>query len=243
MLDGRWRTSFEKGLRPVGVSLRRTGITADHLTALGALMSVFAAVAIGLGYLALGFALLLLTAVPDVLDGAVAKASGMASPRGAFFDSVMDRVSDAFLLGGTAWYLAREYGGYWPLLPMAVLAALMSFTHAIATHVEGIGMWAWRNDDGSWVPFFPNARILVPQRELDAIDRGEHPSPGAPGVHATARCGVLGGGRRRPSRHRERHARARRARTRPVTSSCGSDSGDQTAVMVGHVAVTALDSS
>ncbi len=124
MLDGRWRTSFEKGLRPVGVSLRRTGITADHLTALGALMSVFAAVAIGFGYLALGFALLLLTAIPDVLDGAVAKASGTASPRGAFFDSVMDRVSDAFLLGGTAWYLAREYGGYWPLLPMAVLGGV-----------------------------------------------------------------------------------------------------------------------
>jgi glyoxylase-like metal-dependent hydrolase (beta-lactamase superfamily II) len=52
-----------------------------------------------------------------------------------------------------------------------------SFTHAISTHVEGIGMWAWRNDDGSWVPFFPNAPIMVPQRELDAIDRGEHPSP------------------------------------------------------------------
>ena len=35
-------------------------------------------------------------------------------------------------------------------------------------------MWAWRNDDGSWAPFFPNAPILVPQRELDAIDRGSY---------------------------------------------------------------------
>ena len=25
-----------------------------------------------------------------------------------------------------------------------------SFTHAIATHYEGVGMLAWRNDDGSW---------------------------------------------------------------------------------------------
>jgi CDP-diacylglycerol--glycerol-3-phosphate 3-phosphatidyltransferase len=138
MLDGRWRTSFEKGLRPVGMSLRRTGITADHLTALGALMSIAAAVAIGLGYLALGFALVLLTAVPDVLDGAVAKASGTASPRGAFFDSVMDRVSDAFLLGGVAWYLASEYGGYWPLLPMAVLAASMLISYERAK-AESLG--------------------------------------------------------------------------------------------------------
>jgi CDP-diacylglycerol--glycerol-3-phosphate 3-phosphatidyltransferase len=138
MLDGRWRTSFEKGLRPVGKSLRRTGITADHLTVLGALMSVAAAISIGLGYLALGFAFVLLTAVPDVLDGAVAKASGTASPRGAFFDSVMDRVSDAFLLGGVAWYLAGEYGGYWPVLPMAVLAASMLISYERAK-AEALG--------------------------------------------------------------------------------------------------------
>jgi hypothetical protein len=31
-------------------------------------------------------------------------------------------------------------------------------------------MVAWRNDDGSWVPFFPNAPILISQRELDEID-------------------------------------------------------------------------
>jgi hypothetical protein len=51
-----------------------------------------------------------------------------------------------------------------------------SITHAIATHAEGVGMWAWRTDDGAWVPFFPNAEILVDQRELDAIDDGTHPS-------------------------------------------------------------------
>ncbi len=43
-------------------------------------------------------------------------------------------------------------------------------THAVATHLDGIGMLAWRADDGSWVPFFSNAPILMSQRELDAID-------------------------------------------------------------------------
>ncbi|WP_208027779.1 CDP-alcohol phosphatidyltransferase family protein [Rhabdothermincola sediminis] len=138
MLDGRWRASFEKGLRPVGASLRRTGVTADHLTTVGVVMSVAAAVAIGAGQLRLGFALLLLTAVPDVLDGAVAKASGMASPRGAFFDSVMDRVSDAFLLGGVAWYLAATSSGYSPVLPMAVLAATMLISYERAK-AEALG--------------------------------------------------------------------------------------------------------
>jgi CDP-diacylglycerol--glycerol-3-phosphate 3-phosphatidyltransferase len=138
MLDGRWRANFEKGLRPVGASLRKTGITADHLTLLGVLMAAAAAVAIGSGYLRLGFLLLLLTAIPDVLDGAVAKASGTASKRGAFFDSVMDRVSDALLLGGVAWYLASAEGGYWPVLPMAVLAASMLISYERAK-AESLG--------------------------------------------------------------------------------------------------------
>ncbi|HEY1116915.1 MAG TPA: CDP-alcohol phosphatidyltransferase family protein, partial [Acidimicrobiales bacterium] len=87
MFDGRFRSSFEKGLKPVGANLRRAGIKADHLTAFGVLMSAAAAVAIANGALRGGLLLLALTAIPDVLDGAVAKASGTASPRGAFFDS------------------------------------------------------------------------------------------------------------------------------------------------------------
>src|SRR6476661_204031 len=66
-----------------------------------------------------------------------------------------------------------------------------SFTDAISTHVEGIGMWAWRNDDGSWSPFFPSAPILVAQRELDAIDAGEHPSPVHPAFAELRAQGVL----------------------------------------------------
>ena len=108
MLDGRFRVNIEKGLRPVGASLKNAGVSADHLTALGVGMAGAAAVAIGFGNLPLGLLFLVLTGVPDALDGAVAKASGSASPRGAFFDSVADRVSDALLLGGVAWYLATS---------------------------------------------------------------------------------------------------------------------------------------
>ena len=47
---------------------------------LGVLMAVGAAVAIGAGALRAGLLLLILTALPDVLDGAVAKASGHGVP-------------------------------------------------------------------------------------------------------------------------------------------------------------------
>jgi CDP-diacylglycerol---glycerol-3-phosphate 3-phosphatidyltransferase len=125
MFDGRWRSTFEKGLQPVGGQIKRTGITANHLTMLGLAMAVAASVAIANGWLRAGLLLLVLTAVPDVLDGAVAKASGTASPRGAFFDSVIDRVSDALLLGGVAWYLASTQPGRIAVLPLAVLAGSM----------------------------------------------------------------------------------------------------------------------
>jgi CDP-diacylglycerol--glycerol-3-phosphate 3-phosphatidyltransferase len=138
MFDGRWRSSFEKGLRPIGAQIRRTGITANHLTTTGLVMGAAAAVAIANGWLSAGLLLLVLTAVPDVLDGAVAKASGTASPRGAFFDSVIDRVSDALLLGGVAWYLASTQPGRVSVLPLAVLGASMLVSYERAK-AESLG--------------------------------------------------------------------------------------------------------
>lgn len=138
MFDGRFRANAEKTLRPVGQRLKRTGVTADHLTIVGVLMALASAFAVGNGRLRLGLVLLVFTALPDVLDGAVAKASGTASSRGAFFDSVADRFTDALLLGGVAWYLADTRGGKAALLPMAVLAASMLISYERAK-AESLG--------------------------------------------------------------------------------------------------------
>ncbi len=97
MFDGNWRGTVDRALVPIGASLRRTGISADVITVTGIVMAGAAAVAIGTGNLSLGLLFLILTGVPDALDGAVAKASGTASVRGAFFDSVSDRLTDALL--------------------------------------------------------------------------------------------------------------------------------------------------
>ncbi|HMC41549.1 MAG TPA: CDP-alcohol phosphatidyltransferase family protein, partial [Acidimicrobiales bacterium] len=91
MFDARWRSSLERGTQPVGQAIRRTGATADHLTVIGLVLAAATAVAIGAGYLGLGLALLVVSSLPDMFDGAVAKAAGTASARGAFFDSVADR--------------------------------------------------------------------------------------------------------------------------------------------------------
>ena len=134
MFDGRFRQSVDRGVGPLGAALARTRLSPDHLTAFGLVLAVPAAVAVATGHLGLGLVLLIASAVPDLLDGALAKASGRASVRGAFFDSVADRVTDSLMLGGVAWYLQSRYHGHAAMLVFAILAAstLISYERAKA---------------------------------------------------------------------------------------------------------------
>lgn len=141
MFDGRFRAPIERAVRPVGMLLRRTGMSPDHLTVLGIVVAVAAAFAIGNGALRGGLVLVILAALPDMLDGALAKASNTASQRGAFFDSVIDRVTDSVLFGGVAWYFASEKSAHLALLPMAIMgvSSLISYERAKA---ESLGLYA-----------------------------------------------------------------------------------------------------
>lgn len=134
MFDGRWRHAVDRTTKPVGKALVRAGISADVLTVFGLIMSVATAFVVGSGHLVLGIVMLFPTGLPDLFDGPVAKASGTASVRGAFFDSVADRISDAFLYGGVAWYLAARHHGTSVLLPFAIVAmtSLISYERAKA---------------------------------------------------------------------------------------------------------------
>ncbi len=138
MFDGNWRTAVDRALIPIGVSLRRTGITADMVTITGILMAGAAAYFIGQGWFRLGVLFLALTGVPDALDGAVAKASGTSSDRGAFFDSVSDRLTDAMLFGGVAWYLASNEPGRIMMLPVAIMGVAMMVSYQRAK-AESLG--------------------------------------------------------------------------------------------------------
>ena len=116
------------------MALVRAGVTADVLTVIGVIFAVFCCIAIGTGYLIWGFVLLVAAAIPDLLDGPVAKASGTQSIRGEFFDSVADRFTDTLILGGLAWYLAQTKSPMLALLPLALLGTtqLLSYMRAKA---------------------------------------------------------------------------------------------------------------
>src|ERR1700735_456013 len=141
MFDGRWRDAVDRTTGPVGSALHRRGITADVLTATGLVSASATAVAVATGHLHIAILLLILTGLHDLLDGPVAKAAGTSSVRGAFFDSVTDRVADALLMGGVSWYLISQGKGHLAILPLAVLGvtALVSYQRAKA---ESLGISA-----------------------------------------------------------------------------------------------------
>lgn len=139
MFDGKFRAPVDRAVKPLGDGLRRTGLTPDHLTWLGLLVAVAAAVAIAVGELHLGLALVILAALPDLLDGALAKASNTSSQRGAFFDSTIDRATDALLFGGVAWHFASTESPHLALLPFAVMA-LSSIISYMRAKAESLGL-------------------------------------------------------------------------------------------------------
>jgi CDP-diacylglycerol---glycerol-3-phosphate 3-phosphatidyltransferase len=125
----------------LGATLVRHGVTADEVTVVGILFAVATSVVIGLGYLYVGIVVLTVGGLMDALDGVVAKSAGAASDRGAFFDSVADRISDAFIFGGVTWYLLERSDPRAAILPVAILAVsgVISYTRAKA---ESLGLSA-----------------------------------------------------------------------------------------------------
>jgi CDP-diacylglycerol--glycerol-3-phosphate 3-phosphatidyltransferase len=141
MFDGKFRAPIDKAVRPVGRLLRKTGLSPDHLTIIGVLVAIGAAWAIAAGSLYLGFALVILAAIPDLLDGALAKASDQSSQRGAFFDSVIDRLTDAVIFAGVAFYYIDGKHPRLGMIPFGILglSLIISYERAKA---ESLGLEA-----------------------------------------------------------------------------------------------------
>ena len=141
MFDGRFRRSVEVVTTPVGRGLVRAGFSADVLTASGLVFACATAWAIAAGTHWEAIVLLTLTGFQDLFDGPVAKASQRASQRGSFFDSVVDRVSDAVLLGGVAYYLTAHHHGELVLLPFAILTSTFMISYQ-RSKAESLGLSA-----------------------------------------------------------------------------------------------------
>lgn len=91
-------------LDPVVGGLARLGFTPDHLTVLGFALSLCGGLAFALGSFRFAATLATFAGVCDILDGQLARATGRVTRFGAFFDSTLDRIAEAALLVGIAWF-------------------------------------------------------------------------------------------------------------------------------------------
>jgi CDP-diacylglycerol--glycerol-3-phosphate 3-phosphatidyltransferase len=129
---GQWA---RQRLLVVGRFLGGLGLTPNLLTIVGFLLNCAVAAIIASGHIRIGGVLLLFSSGFDMLDGAVARATGKMSPFGGFFDSTVDRYSEIVVYGGLLYYLlgTDDWKSAALLTAAAATGALMiSYTRARA---------------------------------------------------------------------------------------------------------------
>lgn len=100
-----WLRKVTRGIiEPIVTVLARVGIHANTLTIIGCLLNIAVAVVIATGRIRLGGILLIGASAFDALDGTLARRVQRPTKFGAFLDSVLDRVSEAAILLGIAWW-------------------------------------------------------------------------------------------------------------------------------------------
>jgi CDP-diacylglycerol--glycerol-3-phosphate 3-phosphatidyltransferase len=125
---------------PIVAPLASLGVTPNMISVAGFAGNVGAGVLAAGGYfIAAGIVMLFFSAL-DLLDGALARKTGTVTKFGAVFDSVLDRLSEAAVLGGVLFHFTQigDHTMEVALCYAAVVGSIMvSYVRARA---EGIGL-------------------------------------------------------------------------------------------------------
>ena len=143
----RLRTFAHAVLDPVVGGLASSGITANHLTVAGLVLSVGAGIAFYVGASQVAALILVAAGLCDILDGQLARRTGGETRFGAFLDSTLDRIAEAAVLTGIAGFFAGNLLGLYTksnVLFGQVLTGEIDLPSAIHINnnptIEG---WAW----------------------------------------------------------------------------------------------------
>src|SRR5215207_5963073 len=140
MLNVLARARISRVLDPVGAALARAGVSPDVVTVLGTIgVVVGSLVFVARGELLIGAVVVTVSVLTDMLDGAIARASGRTSPWGAFLDSTMDRIADGAAFGSLAFWLATEGRGSEAAAALFCLVGGVIVSYAKA-RAEGLGL-------------------------------------------------------------------------------------------------------
>lgn len=124
---------------PVVRALARARVTPNMLTLAGVTGNIGAAVLAAYGEFFLAGITVLAFSSLDLLDGALARATGQATDFGSVFDAVMDRVSEAAVLFGLVIYFTDKPGQTEEVLAFAAVSGSILISY-IRARAEIIGL-------------------------------------------------------------------------------------------------------
>jgi phosphatidylglycerophosphate synthase len=109
------------------------------MTSVGLAIVIAGSIVISTGAIRSGALIVLIGSILDGLDGSVARASGTVTARGAFLDSVFDRIGEIAAFAGLGVAVARETGdeGVLLLIILAIGGAMLVPYIRSRAEVEG----------------------------------------------------------------------------------------------------------
>lgn len=109
MISSFLRAPVARVVDPTARALLRKNVTPNQITILGSVGTIAVSlIFFTRGVFFLGTIALLLFIFSDLVDGTMARLSGLSSRWGAFLDSTADRVVDASLIGSVTYFLYLE---------------------------------------------------------------------------------------------------------------------------------------
>jgi CDP-diacylglycerol---glycerol-3-phosphate 3-phosphatidyltransferase len=128
-------------LQRIGFYLARTRLSPNAFTVIGLLLNIVVSFIIASGNLVLGGIMALVAGALDMLDGAVARVTGKVTRFGGFFDSTLDRYSEAVVYFGLLIYLLDIEAGTTAitLLFATLVGSLMVSYSRARAEAAGVG--------------------------------------------------------------------------------------------------------
>jgi len=152
-LLNKFRDLLEPTLTKIGTIFASTGLSADFWTGLGLAASLLAAIAYASNTFldvdwrpwnftaVIGGVFLLLSGFFDIVDGSVARITKRISKKGAFLDSIFDKLAEVIIFGSIA--LGQLADSFWCLVALG-MSLLVSYTRAraesLGEKLKGIGI-------------------------------------------------------------------------------------------------------
>jgi phosphatidylglycerophosphate synthase len=123
---------IEKTFKPLGPFFEKFHIKPNHLTVMGALLTLFGAYYIAIGDIRKGIIIVIFTWLFDVIDGALAKYSNHITKFGGFFDSVMDRYTEGMVLAAFSYFYGTKGDKIMVLITVVSLIGALTVPYARA---------------------------------------------------------------------------------------------------------------